>query len=108
MPDLPDQHLDTSKWRDFYPSADELDEKPPRMPKPLGKAVRIFCYVDADHAGDQANRRSYTGIIMMINRAFVSSFSKRQNTAEAATFGLRLLPLGLRKRKYEPSLISCE
>ena len=104
MPDLPDEHLDTSKWRDFYPSADELDEKPPRMPKPLGKAVRIFCYVDADHAGDQATRRSYTGIIMMINKAFVSSFSKRQNAAEAATFGSEIIAARIAKEKIQALL----
>ena len=57
-------------WKDFYPDADAINEKPPRMPRPLGNPVRISCFVDADHAGDQATRRSYTGIILMINKAF--------------------------------------
>lgn len=33
------------------------------MPEPLGKEVILRLYVDADYAGDGANRRSRTGFI---------------------------------------------
>ena len=57
------------------------------MPKPLGKAVNINVFVDADHAGNQVTRRSHTGIIMYCNLAPVTWYSKRQNTVETSTFG---------------------
>jgi hypothetical protein len=99
LPTLPDDNIDRDKWKDFYPDADAINEKPPRMPRPLGNPVRISCFVDADHAGDQATRRSYTGIILMINKAFVSSTSKRQNTVEAATFGSEIITAQIAKEK---------
>ena len=103
MPALPDDYLDGDMWKDFCPHAEELDERPTRMPEPLGNPVSISCYVDADHAGDQATRRSYTDIIMMmmINKAFVSSFSKRQNTVEAATFGSEIIAARIAKEKIQ-------
>ena len=68
LDDLPADYSNEYKWERFYPDAHEIDEQPPKMPEPLGPPVRINCFVDADHAGDQATRRSYTGIILMINR----------------------------------------
>ena len=101
LPELPVDNVDGDKWKDFYPDASDINEKPPRMPRPLGNPVRISCYVDADHAGDQVTRRSYTGIIQMINKAFVSSFSKRQNTVEAATFGSEIIAARIAKEKIQ-------
>ena len=101
LDDLPDDYNKTYSWERFYPDAFEIDELPPKMPEPLGPPVRINCFVDADHAGDQATRRSYTGIILMINKAWVSSFSKRQNTVEAATFGSEIIAARLAKEKVQ-------
>jgi hypothetical protein len=62
MPELPQNFLDHSNWTEFYPDAAEINELPSKMPQPLGNPVRVTCFVDADHAGDRATRRSYTGI----------------------------------------------
>lgn len=53
LDDLPDNYNNTHNWECFYPDASEIDEKPPKMPEPLGPPVRINCFVDADHAGDE-------------------------------------------------------
>ena len=90
LPELPDDNIDGD-------NASDINEKPPRMPRPLGNPVRISCYVDADHAGNQATRRSYTGIIMMINKAFVSSFSKRQ---KLRLLDQKLSLLGLQRKRF--------
>ena len=49
--------------------------------------VRMSCFVDADHAGNVATRRSHTGILIYLNNAPISWYSKRQNTVESSTFG---------------------
>ena len=78
-------------WSDFYPDARE--ELPPNMPEPRGKPVQINCYVDADHAGDVVSRRSHTGIIILVNRAPIIWYSKRQNTVETSTFGSEFIAM---------------
>ena len=49
--------------------------------------MNITVFVDADHAGDRATRRSFTGILIYVNRAPIIWFSKKQNTVETSTFG---------------------
>ena len=44
-------------------------------------------FVDSDHAGNLATRRSQTGILIFLNKAPIVWFSKRQNTVETSTFG---------------------
>jgi hypothetical protein len=72
-------------WSEFYPDAAELIA--PNRPKPLGKPVTMSCFVDADHAGCKVTRRSHTGVIIFVNRAPITWYSKRQNTVESSTFG---------------------
>ena len=74
-----------SNWTDFYPDAKE--ELPPNMPKPRRKYVTITCFVDADHASNRLTRRSHTGILILVNKAPVVWYSKRQNTVESSSFG---------------------
>ena len=45
------------------------------------------CFVDADHAGCKATRRSHTGVFIFANKAPILWYSKRQNTVETSTFG---------------------
>jgi hypothetical protein len=78
-------------WEEQYPGARE--ELPPDIPKPKGKPIQITCYVDADHAGDQATRRSVTGIILYVNNTPIKWYSKRQNTVESSTYGAELVAL---------------
>ena len=92
-PGLPDHDKFKSPqgmdWTEFYP-----DAKPEEwigMPAELGRAVRITCYVDADHAHDHLTRRSVTGIILFINNTPIRWISKCQKTVETSTYGSELV-----------------
>jgi len=63
------------------------------MPEPLGSPVVIASYVDANHAGNLANRRSHTGILVYVNNALILWYSKRQNTVESSSFGSEFVAL---------------
>ena len=66
---------------------------PPNAPIPRGNTVKIAAYVDADHAGNLMTRRSHTGIIIYLNNAPITWFSKRQNTVESSSFGSEFVAL---------------
>ncbi len=87
------------EWNDFYPDATE--EMPSDMPEPLGKAVIIRVYVDANHAGNLANRRSHSGIIIYVNNAPITWYSKRQNTVESSSFGSEFVALRIATEMIE-------
>jgi len=78
-------------WKEFYPDAS--DRLPHNMPEPLGNPVAIAAYVDANHAGNLANRRSHTGILVYVNNALILWYSKRQNTVESSSFGSEFIAL---------------
>ena len=63
------------------------------FPKQEEKPVVTRCYVDADHAGCLATRRSTTGVIIYVNKAPIIWYSKRQNTVESSTFGSEYVAL---------------
>ena len=84
-PDLAATSFHQYNWHDFYPDASE--KLPDNAPEPRGKVVSTHCYVDANHAGNKANRRSQTGVLLFVNRAPIVWYSKRQNTVETSTFG---------------------
>ena len=75
----------TCDWSEFYPEAEE--QLPPMMPQERGHGVTTSCFVDADHAGCKATRRSHTGVFVFVNKAPILWYSKRQNTVETSTFG---------------------
>jgi Reverse transcriptase (RNA-dependent DNA polymerase) len=78
-------------WTDIYgPVSEEL---PPKMPEPLGPALTMSCFVDADHAGNLVTRRSHTGIVIFLNRAPVVWYSKHHNSVETSTFGSEFVAL---------------
>ena len=56
------------------------------MPAPRGQMVSTHCFVDSDHAANTVMRCSQTGLLLFVNRAPVTWFSKRQNTVELSTF----------------------
>jgi len=78
-------------WKDFY--GEVVEELPPGMPKPRGKKVKLFCFVDANHAGNVVTRRSHTGFIIFMNKAPIRWYSKKQNTIESSTFGSEFVAL---------------
>jgi hypothetical protein len=78
-------------WTDFYKGAKEA--LPPNAPVPRGNSVQINAFVDADHAGNKITRRSHTGILIYLNCAPITWFSKAQNTVESSTFGSEFIAL---------------
>ena len=90
-PIFDDRAFHKCDWSEFYPEAEEL--LPPDMPEPLGKAVKMTCFVDADHAGCRETRRSHTGVIILVNKAPIIWFSKRQSTVETSTFGSEIVAM---------------
>ena len=67
------------------------------MPEALGKYVVIKADVDANHAGNVANRRSHSGIIVYVNNALIIWYSKRQTKFEASSFGSIVFSLRIAK-----------
>ena len=63
------------------------------IPEPKGNSGCITVFVDAGHAGDRATRRSFTGILIYVNRAPIIWFSKRQNTVKTSTFGSKFVAM---------------
>ena len=49
------------------------------MTKALGEEVVLRLYVDSDHAGEKATRRSRTGWLIHMQIALIASYSKRQS-----------------------------
>ena len=84
-PKVKENWFKTYDWFDFYRDAEEAI--PPNMPEARGREVIITCLVDANHASNQVDRRSQTGVLNFINKAPIQWFSKRQATVEASTFG---------------------
>jgi hypothetical protein len=56
------------------------------MPVPRGNFVDTTCFVDASHASCLKTWRSQTGILLFVNKARITWYSKRQNTVETSTF----------------------
>ena len=86
----PDGVLETvqnniAQLKTYYP--DVQDEWDSNWPAPKGKPVTVTIFVDADHASNRSDRRSITGIIILINKMPYKWFSKRQTSVEASTFG---------------------
>ena len=85
-PDYSDISGDRHEWeRSVYGNASEL--VPHDAPKALGKAVVLTHYVDANLYHDMLTGRSVTGILHFINQTPLDWYSKKQATAETATYG---------------------
>ena len=89
--ELDERSFTTYDWYDFYRDAKEL--VPGDMPAPGGQTVSTHCFVDSDHAANTVMRRSQTGFLLLFNRAPVTWFSKRHNTAERSTFGSKFMAM---------------
>ncbi len=75
-------------WTEFY--KDAVEPLPPNAPVPRENNVQINAFIDTDHAGNKIPRRSHTGILIYLNCAPITWFSKAQNSW-SSTFGLILL-----------------
>ena len=67
----------------------------------LGKYVAIKDYVDANHAGNMANSRSHSGIIIYVNNAPVIWYINLQNTVEYSSFGSEFVALRISTEMIE-------
>ena len=83
------------EWREFY--GEVAEELPVGMPEPLGRPVKITCFVDADHAGNLVTRRSHSGMLIFAQNAPILWFSKRQNTVETSSFGSEFVAMRIAK-----------
>ena len=85
----------TADWREFYGDVEE--ELASNKPEPGGNVVKMFAFVDANHAGNVATQRSHTGILIFVQNSLITWYSKRQNTVEAAIFGSEFVTLRICK-----------
>jgi hypothetical protein len=67
-----------SDWSPQYCPGAEV-AIPQNAPEPRGQSVVVTCYVDADHAGCRVTRCSQTGIIIFVQSAPITWYSKCQN-----------------------------
>ena len=72
-------------WSEHYP--DSSEDIPDDMPEAKTRPVKITVYGDSSHGNCLVTRRSTTGIIVVVNRTPVFTYSKRQNTVESSTYG---------------------
>ena len=78
-------------WKDFYPDAAEANSRGEM--EPLWGSVTVQVYVDANHAGNLANRRSHSGVPLYVGNSLINLYSKRQNTFESSSFGSEFVAL---------------
>ena len=81
--DLPHHDYDWSKT--VYGELKEI--VPDDIPEPLGNFVTCSHYVDANLLHDTLTGRSVTGILHLVNKTPIESYSKKQPTVETATYG---------------------
>ncbi len=60
---------------------------PADLTAPLGKAVMLMHYVNANLYHDLVMGRSVTGILHLVNKMPIDWYSKKQATVETATYG---------------------
>ena len=65
----------------------------PKAPQARGKDVDLRVFVDSDHAGEHATRRSRTGYLLYLNMSPIAWFSKRQATIETSVFGAEFVTM---------------
>lgn len=92
IPDVDETKFDPDiRWGAIY--GDLTEELPMNMPTARGNLIVITMFCDAAFAGDIVTRRSQTGILIFLNGAPITWYSKRQNTVEASTFGSEFVAL---------------
>jgi len=91
VPFIDEQCFKKVNWKEFY--GDVTEAIPPNRPEPRGNKIKMTAFVDSDHAGNLATRRSQTGILIFLNKAPIVWYSKRQNTVESSTFGSEFIAM---------------
>jgi len=91
LPNIVECNFPKADWSKFYRDAKE--EIPLNAPEPRGKEINMYCFCDADHAGNRLTCWSQTGIFIFLDRAPIVWYSKKQNTVESSTFGSEFVAL---------------
>jgi hypothetical protein len=79
-------------WSQFNPHI-KGEVIPYDQPESHGQQAQVNIFCDAAHATCHVMRRSKTGIIFFVNGAPIIWYSKRQNTIETSTFGIKFVAL---------------
>jgi len=66
------------------------EELPANMLESRGHGFIMSAYVDGDHAGDVATRKSRTGFLVFLNSALIFWMPEKQTGIETSSFGLEL------------------
>ena len=90
---------DLDEWKYFYPNDQENMTR--HMSEALGNYAVIKSYVDANHSGNMANRRSNSGIIIYVNNPPIIWYIKLQNVVEASGFGSDFIALKISTEMVE-------
>jgi hypothetical protein len=91
VPVFDEEWFQQCDWEEFYLGVDEVI--PPNMPKAWGKPLTMTCFVDANHAGCWVMRWSHISILVLLNKAPILWYSKRQNTIETSMFGSEFIEM---------------
>jgi hypothetical protein len=94
-----DNNFTSYDWRDFY--QDVTEDIPSNAPEPRRKFVQINAFIDANHAGYILTRRLHTGILIYLNRAPITWYSKAKKTVESSTFGSEFILLRIATKKIK-------
>jgi hypothetical protein len=88
-PTVPDINQSSFPKEDWSAAAygECKEDKPTNAPKPRGLGMTMRAFVDSDHAGDIATRRSRTGFLIFLNSSPIYWFSKKQTSVETSSFG---------------------
>jgi hypothetical protein len=66
-------------WTGWHIYGDARELIPQNAPQACRKAVEITTFVNTDHAGDRVTCCSCQGVLIYVNCAPITWFSKRQN-----------------------------
>ena len=68
----------------------EEESRDPRDPEPLGKALTLVGFSDANHAHNRVSRRSTSGRAILLGKTILSWKSKNQVGCEGSSYGSEL------------------
>jgi hypothetical protein len=86
-----DSQFTMSDWSQFYPGAAKTI--PPNMPRSMDLPLVVTYYCNADHAECRVTQRSHSGIIVYVNNAPITWYSKQQSMVESLTFALEFVAM---------------
>ena len=90
-PEVKEEQFKKVNWKSLY--GDVVEDILCNMPEPRENPEVILMFIDAAFTGDLVTRRSQSSILIFLNRAPITWYSKRQNTVEASTFGSKFIAL---------------